>query len=213
MFSGIIEEVGTVAALEPAGGDTTLVVRCRTVLEGTRIGDSISVNGACLTVTSLTEDAFAVNLQPVTMRLTNLGDLRPGSAVNLERSVAVGGRIGGHYVQGHVDGTGEVVSLTPEGQSVIVRLIAPREIRHYIVQRGFIAVDGTSLTVMEVWPDGFTVSLVQHTQAHTTLAHQRPGYRANLEVDVIAKYVERLITEREQPKPLDWDALRRAGYA
>lgn len=212
MFSGIVEEIGTVVCLTQHGGDTTLTIRCRTALEGTRLGDSIAVNGVCLTVSALADDAFAANVQPVTLRLSNLGDLRPGSPVHLERSVPVGGRIGGHYVQGHVDGTGRIVSQTPEGAAVIVRLTAPPEVHRYLVRRGFIAVDGASLTVMDVLPDGFTVSLVTHTQNHTTLARKRPGERVNLEVDVIAKYVERLCGH-ERTGEVDWELLRRAGFA
>jgi len=212
MFSGIVEEVGTVAALGHVGGDVALTIRGRTVLEGTRLGDSIAVNGVCLTVADLGADHFVANLQPVTLRLTNLGDLSPGSPVNLERSVTVGGRIGGHYVQGHIDGTGRVVSHTPDGAAVVVRIATPPEIHRYLVPRGFIAVDGASLTIVEVLPDGFTVSLVTHTQHHTTLARKRPGERVNLEVDIIAKYVERLCG----PQPgagVDLDLLRRAGFA
>jgi riboflavin synthase len=215
MFGGIIEEIGTIAGLEPAGGEHPLTIRCRTVLEETRLGDSISVNGVCLTVTTLREDAFVANLQPVTLRLTNLGNLRPGLPVNLERALAVGARIGGHYVQGHIDGVGRLVALRNEGRAVVAHLAVPPEIQRYIVERGFIAVDGASLTVMEVHPDGFSVSLVSHTQDHTILSRQRPGYQVNLEVDIIAKYVERLMGSepREQPGGVEWDLLRRAGYA
>ena len=215
MFSGIIEEIGTIAGLEPAGGEHPLTIRCRTVLEETRLGDSISVNGVCLTVTTVREDAFVANLQPVTLRLTNLGNLRPGSPVNLERALAVGARIGGHYVQGHIDGVGRLVALRNEGRAVVAHFAVPPEIQRYIVERGFIAVDGASLTVMEVHPDGFSVSLVSHTQEHTILSRQRPGYQVNLEVDIIAKYVEQLMGSepREQPGGVDSDLLRRAGYA
>lgn len=215
MFSGIIEEIGTVAGLEPSGGENALTIRCRTVLEGTRLGDSISVNGVCLTVVTLREDAFVANLQPVTLRLTNLGNVRPGSPVNLERALAVGERIGGHYVQGHIDGVGRLVALRNEGKAVVARFTAPPEIQRYIVERGFIAVDGASLTVMEVHPDGFSVSLVSHTQEHTILSRQHTGSQVNVEVDIIAKYVERLMGSepREHPGGVDWDLLRRAGHA
>ena len=212
MFSGIVEEVGTVAALDRGGGDNALTVRCRTVLDGTRVGDSISVNGVCLTVTALTSDAFQANLQPVTLRLSNLGDLRPGDPVNLERSVQVGGRIGGHYVQGHVDVVGRIVAMRGGGEAIVVRIAVAEEIRRYVVERGFIAVDGASLTVMELHPDGFSVSLVYHTQQHITLPSRPVGSRVNLEVDVVAKYIERLLG-RGRPRDLDMDVLRRAGFA
>lgn len=212
MFSGIVEEIGTVALLDRAGGDNALTIRCSTALEGTRIGDSINVNGVCLTVTRLTSDAFDANLQPVTLRLSNLGELRPGTRVNLERSVPVGGRIGGHYVQGHVDGVGRIIAKRGEGNAIVVRIAAPDEVQRYVVERGFIAVDGASLTVMEIHPDGFSVSLVYHTQQNITLPALAPGALVNLEVDVIAKYVERLLGQSDS-NGLSLDTLRRAGYA
>lgn len=211
MFSGIVEEIGTVAALEQRGKDGALTVRCRIALGGTKLGDSIAVNGVCLTVTDLASDAFTVGLQPVTLRLTNLGDLSTGDPVNLERSLAVGDRIGGHYVQGHIDGTGRLAALWPDGEAVVARIDVPPEIMRYIVQRAFIAVDGVSLTVMEAFADGFSVSLVKHTQEHITLTRRPIGARVNLEIDVIAKYVERLLGQTERQTP-DWDVLRRAGY-
>lgn len=211
MFSGIVEEVGTVVSLARGADGYALTVRCATVPEGTDVGDSIAVNGVCLTAVAVETDRFVANLQPVTLRLTNLGDLQAGSAVNLERSLAVGARIGGHYVQGHIDGGGRVVSLAPDGEAVVVRIAAPQEILRYVVPRGFIAVDGVSLTVAEAFAEGFSVSLVAHTQRHTTLARQRPGYRANLEVDVVAKYVEQLCGPAP-PRETGWDLLRRTGY-
>lgn len=212
MFSGIVEEIGTVDSLVQRGGDHALTIRCRTVLDGTRIGDSVSVNGVCLTVTEIQVDRFRANLQPVTLRLSNLGELRTGSPVNLERSVPQGGRFGGHYVQGHVDGIGRIVASRGEGQSIIVRISAPSEVQRYVVERGFIAVDGASLTVMEVFQDGFSVSLVYHTQQNITLPGKSLGVAVNLEVDVMAKYVERLLGQA-RPAELDLDLLRRAGFA
>jgi riboflavin synthase len=212
VFSGIVEEIGRVVSLSPAGGDNALIVRCSTVLGGTKIGDSISVNGVCLTVTSIQPDSFSANLQPVTLRLSNLGELRPGSAVNLERSVPVGGRFGGHYVQGHVDGVGRIVAIKGEGKAVLVRISAPRDVLRYIVERGFVSVDGASLTVMELHSNGFSVSLVYHTQQNITLPSKPIGAELNLEADVVAKYVERLITQDQSPG-IDMDLLRRAGYA
>jgi riboflavin synthase len=195
MFSGIVEEIGTVGRIDTAG-IAPLEIRCERVLEDVRLGDSIAVNGVCLTVAAFDASGFTANVQPVTFRLTNLGRLDRGSRVNLERSVAYGGRIGGHYVQGHVDGTGTVVSLAGEGPSVIVRIAAPEEVRRYVVERGYIAVDGASLTVMALYPDGFSVSLVRHTQEGITLPGKRPGDPVNLEADVLGKYVERLLGQR-----------------
>ncbi|HEX3722751.1 MAG TPA: riboflavin synthase [Nitrolancea sp.] len=211
MFSGIVEEIGHVVALNRGGGENELTVRCHTVLEGTRIGDSMSVNGVCLTVTELRADSFVANLQPVTLSLSNLGALGAGDPVNLERSVAVDGRIGGHFVQGHVDGVGRIAAKHGQGKAVLVRVSAPDNVMRYVVERGFIAVDGASLTVMEVQSRGFVVSLVYHTQQHITLTDLRIGAPINLEVDVIAKYVERLVGR--DSTGVDMELLRRAGYA
>jgi riboflavin synthase len=195
VFSGIVEEIGTVGRIDPAGL-APLEIRCRTVLEDVKLGDSIAVNGVCLTVTAFDHDGFTANVQPVTFRLTNLGRLQRGAPVNLERSIAYGGRIGGHYVQGHVDGVGRIVSLTGEGPSILVRIAAPDEMLRYVVERGYVAVDGASLTVMALHPDGFSVSLVHHTQLAVTLPGKRPGDPVNLEADVLGKYVERLLGQR-----------------
>jgi riboflavin synthase len=195
MFSGIVEEIGTVARIDTAGA-APLEIRCGTVLEDVRLGDSIAVNGVCLTVAAFDGNGFTANVQPVTFRLSNLGRLARGARVNLERSVAYGGRIGGHYVQGHVDGVGTVAGMSGEGPSVIVRIAAPEEVRRYVVERGYIAVDGASLTVMALHPDGFSVSLVRHTQEGITLPGKRSGDPVNLEADVLGKYVERLLGQR-----------------
>lgn len=197
--------------LDRAGGENALTVRCEKVLEGTRVGDSISVNGVCLTVAELRSASFVANLQPVTLSLSNLGALAAGDPVNLERSVEAGGRIGGHYVQGHVDGVGRIAARHGEGKSVLVRISAPDDVMRYVVERGFIAVDGASLTVMEVQSHGFVVSLVYHTQQHITLADLRIGAPVNLEVDVIGKYVERLVSRNRSG--VDLDLLQRTGFA
>ncbi len=189
MFTGIVEETGHVVEATP----TRIVIRAHAVLEGTRIGDSIAVNGACLTVVQLRDDTFAVDVTPETLRRTNLGDVAPGSVVNLERAAALGDRIGGHMVQGHVEATGSVVAKEPEGESVMVRFNAPRDIMRYVVPKGFIAVDGISLTVVQCDSSSFTVSVIPYTLAHTVLGNRRVGDRVNLESDVIARYVERLL--------------------
>jgi len=187
MFTGIVEEVGIVKAVSPTG----LTVAAAKVLDGTKPGDSVAVNGVCLTATELSADWFAVEVMPETLRRTNLGSLRPGDRVNLERPLAVGGRFGGHFVQGHVDGTGTVASTKPEGEAIILKFEAPAAIMRYIVEKGFIAVDGVSLTVVECSPSAFSVSLVGYTRANTTLGGAKPGDVLNLEVDIIAKYAER----------------------
>lgn len=211
MFTGIVEEIGTVERIDLAG-PAPLTIRCATALEGTRLGDSVAVNGVCLTVAAMNDRSFTAHVQPVTRRQSNLGDLRPGDPVNLERSVAAGQRLGGQYVQGHVDGVGRVVGAAGEGPAIVVRIAAPPALLRYVVERGFVAVDGASLTVMRLRPDGFDVSLVYHTQQAITLPGKRPGAPVNLEADVVAKYVERLagISTDRGVTP---DLLRRAGFA
>lgn len=212
MFTGIIEEIGTISAVYPvAGGARQLRIRCRTVLEGTRLGDSIAVDGVCLTVAHLTADEFLVELQPVTVRRSTLGMLQVGDRVNLERALRVGDRFGGHYVQGHVDGIGRVVGQYREGPAVIVRIAAPPDLLRYIVERGSIAVDGASLTVQRRHANEFEVSLVTYTQEHITLPQKSVGDFVNLEVDIMAKYVEQLVRSGTL-STLSVETLRRAGF-
>lgn len=207
MFTGIIEEVGTIKSATPKG----LTIAASRVLEGTTPGDSISVNGACLTVTHLGDGAFTVDIMPETQRHTNLGSMRRGDRVNLERSMPLGGRLGGHLVQGHVDGTGRVQSLIPEGEALLVRYQAASEIMRYVVSKGFIAVDGASLTVADHDTASFTVSLVGFTRQHTNLDSRHVGDMVNLEVDILAKYVERLVKGDNQGITLDF--LAEHGFA
>ncbi|MBI3362488.1 MAG: riboflavin synthase [Chloroflexi bacterium] len=193
MFTGIVEEIGAVESLSNDAGGWSLTVRAQTVLGGARLGDSLAINGTCLTVTALNSNSFTVGLSPETLRRTNLGDLRPGDGVNLERSLAADGRIGGHFVQGHVDGTGVVRAFRPEGDSLWVTVEAAPDLLRYIVPKGYIAVDGVSLTVVSVFPDAFTFMLVAYTQQHITVPGKPPGSRVNLEVDILGKYVEKFI--------------------
>ena len=193
MFTGIVEETGVVRALDERDGSVALRVDARTVCEDLRLGDSVAVNGVCLTVTAHDAAGFTVGLAPETLRRTDLSDLRPGDRVNLERAVAAGGRMGGHYVQGHVDGTGDIVGVRPEGDSLWMTFRAPSDLLPYLVVKGFVAIDGISLTITERREDTFSVALVAYTQSVVTLASKRPGDRVNLEVDVIAKYVESLL--------------------
>lgn len=210
MFTGIVEEVGRVRALR-SGAEPSLTIEATTVLEGTRLGDSIAVNGACLTVTDLGVRTFTVGLMPETLRRTNLGGLRPGDGVNLERALTLAGRLGGHFVQGHVDATGRLVAVHREGQALIMRFSAPPEVMRYIVPKGFVAVDGVSLTVVETERETFTVSLVSFTQRNVTLSGQRPGYVVNLEADILGKYVERFA--RREPGGLTAEFLAAHGFA
>jgi riboflavin synthase len=201
VFTGLVEEVGSVRSLRHEGDGVVLSVAAEVVLEGLVLGDSVSVDGACLTVTALDANGFEVGLAPETLRRTALEDAQQGSAVNLERAVRVGDRLGGHYVQGHVDATAAIVALRPEGDSLIVTFDAPDSLAPYIVEKGFVAVDGTSLTVTESVGGRFSVALIAYTQEHIALAHKQPGQRVNIEVDIIAKYVESLLAARMQPQP------------
>ena len=193
MFTGIVEEIGTVRTAQPA----RLIIAAKRVLDGTKPGDSIAVNGACLTVIAVDSQSFSVEVSPETLRRTNLGQVRPGDGVNLERGLAVGDRMGGHFVQGHVDGTGRITALTPEEGAILMSVSAPAEIMGYVVEKGFIAVDGVSLTIISHDATSFTISLVPYTREHTTLGSRRPGDTVNIEVDVLAKYVEQLIKARQ----------------
>ena len=193
MFTGIIEEVGEITGLRQTGTSTVLGVRAKTVLGGTKIGDSIAVNGVCLTVVRLTGDGFDGDVMPETLRRTNLGKLKPKSRVNLERAMASDGRFGGHIVAGHVDGTGTITELKPEGNAVWVTVSAAPELLRYIVEKGSITIDGISLTVAYVDDSCFKVSIIPHTGEETTLLTRTAGYEVNLETDIVGKYVEKLM--------------------
>ena len=195
MFTGIVEEVGHVKSLEMASeqGTARLTILAGLVLSDLKMGDSIAVNGACLTVVTLDGDSFGVDLAPETLRRTNLGSLGPGSGVDMERPLAVSDRLGGHIVQGHVDASGKVVSTTPEGDCVLMGFRAPKKLMHYIVEKGFVAVDGISLTVVKKRASSFTVSVIPYTLQNTVLNERRVGDSVNLEVDILAKYVETLL--------------------
>ncbi|MFQ5933406.1 MAG: riboflavin synthase [Dehalococcoidia bacterium] len=202
MFTGIVEEVGVARAIE----DGTLSFSGQRALEDMAVGDSIAVNGACLTITSLNDEVFAVNVMPETLRRTNLTELKVGELVNLERPLILGGRLGGHLMQGHVDGTAHVLSVEPEGDAMIMEIECPSDLTPYIVSKGFIGVDGVSLTVVERRDRSFTVSLVLYTWEHTTLSHRKPGSLVNLEVDVIAKYLEQLVKSGDSRMALNLPA-------
>ncbi|TQS30966.1 riboflavin synthase [Microbispora sp. KK1-11] len=192
MFTGIVEELGEVVALEPRGDSARLTVRGAVVTADAGHGDSIAVNGVCLTVADAEGDSFTADVMKETLDRSSLGALRPGSRVNLERAVRADQRLGGHIVQGHVDGTGEVLSREPGEHWEVVWLSLPANLARYVVEKGSIAVDGVSLTVAGVTDDSFSVSLIPTTLELTTLGRKQPGEPVNLEVDVIAKYVEKL---------------------
>lgn len=194
MFTGIVEEIGRVTAIDVDDGHARLHIACSQVLDGAAIGDSIAVAGCCLTVTTLPGDGFTADLMAATLAATALGDLRVGDGVNLERAMRADTRFGGHLVQGHVDAVGEVVAREEQPGTVFLTVRAPEELARYLVAKGSVTVDGTSLTIVDVTADGvFRLGLIPHTLEVTTFGARGPGDRVNLEVDVIAKYVERLL--------------------
>jgi len=213
VFTGIIEELGLVEAVEARGAGARLRVRCERVLEDAAVGSSLAVNGVCLTVAALAPRAFTADVSPETLRRSNLGELRVASRVNLERPLAAGGRLGGHIVQGHVDATGELVSLDPVGEGdwwLTVRF--PAELEPYFVEKGSVAVDGISLTIAALQGDTFSATIVPHTYRNTTLHLAPPGARLNLECDILAKYVAKLVGAAARRSPLTVEKLREMGY-
>lgn len=196
MFTGIVEELGEITAVENLNDASRFRVRGPVVTDGAKHGDSIAVNGVCLTVVEHEGDEFTADVMAETLDRSSLGALTAGSRVNLERPTAVGDRLGGHIVQGHVDGTGEIVERKPSENWEIVKVSLPAGLSRYVVEKGSITVDGVSLTVVDAGPDYFTISLIPTTLALTTLGIKQPGDPVNLEVDVIAKYVERMLGDR-----------------
>lgn len=212
MFTGIVEELGTVAAVDDLGDAVQLSIRAEKVLEDVSLGDSIAVNGCCLTVVRHDGEVWTADVMRETLDKTSLAGIAPGDRVNLERAVTAGTRLGGHIVQGHVDGVGTLVRRSPSEHWEVVEIALPQHLARYLVDKGSITVDGVSLTVVEAGPESFTISLIPETLARTTLGLRQPGERVNLEVDVIAKYVERLCGH-ERTGEVDWELLRRAGFA
>lgn len=214
MFTGIIEEIGTVRRIERGARGARLTIGAETVLEGTKIGDSIATNGVCLTVTGMTVDSFAADVMAETLRRSGLGALQSSAPVNLERAMPADGRFGGHIVSGHIDGTGTVAALRREDNAVWVTVHAAPALLRYIVEKGSIAIDGVSLTVAAVDTDGFSVSIIPHTGAQTILPGKKPGDTVNLECDVIGKYVEKLLGPHQE-KPgsgITMDFLAQNGF-
>lgn len=189
MFTGIVEEVGTVGTLD----NNRLAIRASRVMEDLKMGDSIAINGACMTVVELDEDGFGVDVSPETLRRTSLGKLEPDHKINLERPLSVSDRLGGHMVQGHVDATARIISIRPEGDCFIFRVGNPKRLSPYIVEKGFIAVDGISLTVVKKSISSFTLSIIPFTLQNTNLQDKATGDRVNLEADILAKYVESIL--------------------
>ena len=213
MFTGLVEETGVVRSVRTRMDSAVLTIEAGKILEDAKIGDSICTNGVCLTITSMTDRAFTVDVMPVTMGNTNLGKLKAGSRVNLERALRLSDRLGGHMLSGHVDGTGIIASAAEEENAVRVRIQAPGDIMKYIISRGSIAIDGTSLTVAGLGEGWFEVSIIPHTRESTTLIGKRAGEEVNLECDIIGKYVERLLKfkEPEQSK-MSMEFLKENGF-
>jgi riboflavin synthase len=214
VFTGIIEEVGVVEALEPRAAGSRLRVRAPLVSSDTHEGDSISINGVCLTAVDLRAGAFGADVSPETLSRSDLGQLRPGSLVNLERALKATSRLGGHIVQGHVDGVGEIVSLNPLGDdNWWLEVRVPEELDRYLVFKGSIAIDGISLTVARVEGGVVSVTVIPHTFHNTNLRAKRPGDRVNLETDVLAKYVEKMLSNLDvKARGLTLERLREEGY-
>lgn len=193
MFTGIVEEIGTLKAVQKGRHSAVLRIQAKKILEDVHIGDSIAVNGICLTVTEFTQSEFAADVMHETMSRTNLGQLRQGSPVNLERAMAANGRFGGHIVSGHVDGTGTIASITRDDNAIWYTISAAPAILRYIVEKGSITIDGTSLTVARVSDKDFAISAIPHTVAVTILGQKKVGDQVNLENDILGKYVEKLL--------------------
>lgn len=216
MFTGLIEEIGTLQAVVRGAKSASLTIAARRVLEGIKLGDSISTNGVCLTVISFNDKSFTVDVMPETMRRSNLKKLQPGSPVNLERALRLGDRLGGHMVSGHIDGVGQIKAIEEEDNATWVTVTAEKEQLRYIIEKGSIAIDGTSLTVAYVDDKIFKVSIIPLTRDETTLLSKKIGDEVNLECDMIGKYVERLTlfgeTENKK-KDINLNFLRENGFA
>lgn len=217
MFTGIIEEIGTIKSINSNGISSQLCISANKILEDTKIGDSIAVNGVCLTVTSIKSNLFTADVMAETLRRSNLGSLIPQSKVNLERAMPANGRFGGHIVSGHIDGTGTIVETKPEGNAVWIKINCSSNLLKYIIHKGSITIDGISLTVAKVTDSDFSVSIIPHTAANTTLLQKKSGDVVNLENDVVGKYIEKLLSfqkidEQKPQSKITEEFLRQNGF-
>lgn len=215
MFTGIIEEMGTVLDIERGSQSALLRIECKKVLQGTQVGDSIAVNGVCLTVTDIHAGGYTADVMAETLNRSTLASMKRGSRVNLERAMAADGRFGGHIVAGHVDGIGEIIKTARDETAIWYHISAASEVMRYIVEKGSITVDGVSLTVAHVNESDFSVSVIPHTQANTILQEKRAGDVVNLETDIIGKYVEKLLyphAEKRKESKLTMEFLRENGF-
>ena len=197
MFTGIVEEIGVVKAIAKGTHSIKLSIKAKKVLENTQLGDSIAVNGVCLTVTFLASDYFIADVMPESMRKTNMGLLKIGDKVNLERALTLSSRLGGHIVSGHIDGTAKIIEMKKDDNAIILTIEVPRQLMKYIVEKGSVAVDGISLTVASLTDNTFSIAVIPHTLKETVLYYKKEGDKVNIENDVIGKYVERLLTFKE----------------
>ncbi|SFJ90135.1 riboflavin synthase [Thermoflavimicrobium dichotomicum] len=213
MFTGLVEEVGKVRQVRKSGMAMEIMIACQKVLEGTGIGDSIAVNGVCLTVTRLGSDFFTADVMPETVKRTQFHSLKPDSPVNLERAVAAGQRMGGHFVQGHVDGVGVLEERRPYENATLFRFRVPEELTHFMVEKGSVAVNGISLTLVDVGSDFFTVSVIPHTLQQTQLQYAKIGDPVNIECDMIAKYLAKWVgKEKKTASQLTVEKLKEVGF-
>jgi riboflavin synthase len=218
MFTGIIEEIGTVSSLETSSDATRIMLSIRKISGKVKTGDSLAVNGVCLTITRYSETMCEADISPETMEKTNLGGLKSGDICNLERAVRAGEPIGGHFVSGHIDGTGEIMTVTTKGNSYLIKISAPVKLMKYIASKGSVAVDGISLTPINCTDKTFDIAVIPHTYHHTTLYKRPAGSTVNIECDILSKYIDRLlnfkgdtITEEKKGK-IDTDFLKKSGF-
>lgn len=216
MFTGIIEEIGTMQKIHKQGSTLILTIQAQKILTDVHLGDSIAVNGVCLTVTNFTKTSFSVDVMPETFNSTSLAQLKSGSMVNLERAMAAGGRFGGHFVSGHIDGTGTISSIKPEENAVYIEILIPEHGATYCLKKGSIAIDGTSLTIFYVKERSVTVSLIPHTRGETILGQKKIGDIVNIEFDLLGKYVHSIIGKKEESNHaqsgITADFLKQTGF-
>ncbi|KPJ56053.1 MAG: riboflavin synthase subunit alpha [Deltaproteobacteria bacterium DG_8] len=211
MFTGLIEDIGSILKMERRGEGVLITISCSSVLDDLKMGDSISADGVCLTITQVKTQNFSVEASAETARRTTLGNKKPKQKVNLERALRLNNRLGGHLVSGHIDEVAKISAITPEGSSQKITFQTPQKIAKYLVEKGSVAVDGISLTVNEVKSDRFSVNVIPYTASHTTLATKKVGDEVNIEVDILGKYVERLII-KEPDKKVDVQFLSEHGF-
>ena len=216
MFTGIIEETGIVHGIRKGGNSSRIAIKGNIIFSDLKLGDSVAVNGACLTVAELSEKSFTADVMHETLNRSSIGDLKEGGKVNLERAMPADGRFGGHIVSGHIDGTGTVAEIRNDGAAVLFKIKAPVGIMKYIVEKGSVAIDGVSLTVASAAPESFSVSIIPHTLRNTTFSEKAVGDTVNLENDIIGKYVEKIMRFQDPEKPagnITMEFLTKFGYA